>query len=154
MPTDLWRFAEELYQRPGVEAACLQLQEQGADICLLLCAAWLDRRQAACSDQRCDVLRSLARPWQEQVVLPLRQLRQGWRAPAQSDKALAQLREQVKRLELSAERELLQRLAAISQDWPSAAAAERGDWLEQLTPEGASHDALQVLRVAAACMQV
>ena len=31
MHPDLWRFAEELYRRPGVEAACLQLQAQGAD---------------------------------------------------------------------------------------------------------------------------
>lgn len=154
MPTDLWRFAEELYRRPGVEAACLQLQEQGADVCLLLCAAWLERRQVACNAQRGDALRDLARPWQEQVVLPLRQLRQGWRASAQSDKALAQLRERVKRLELSAERELLQRLAAISQDWPSGATAQRGDWLEQLAPEGADRDALQQLRGAAAPMQV
>jgi len=153
MSTDLWRFAEELYQRPGVEAACLQLQEQGADVCLLLCAAWLERRQIACSDQRCDALRGLARPWREQVVLPLRQLRQGWRTHAQSDKALAQLREQVKRLELEAERELLQRLAALSQDWPSAATAECGDWLERLAPEGADRDALQQLRIAAAYRQ-
>jgi len=50
MPTDLWRFAETLYQRPGVEAACLQLQAQGADVCVLLCAAWLERRQVACTE--------------------------------------------------------------------------------------------------------
>src|SRR3546814_12836636 len=32
MTTDLWRFAESLYQRPGVEAACLHLQDEGADV--------------------------------------------------------------------------------------------------------------------------
>jgi uncharacterized protein (TIGR02444 family) len=154
MPADLWRFAEEFYQRPGVEAACLQLQEQGADVCLLIGAAWLERRQVACSDSRGEALRHLARPWQEQVVLPLRQLRQSWRTPAQGDNALTLLREQVKRLELEAERELLQRLSALSQDWPSEAAAQPGDWLEQLAPSGASRDALQVLRDAAAPMQV
>lgn len=150
MPADLWRFAEEFYQRPGVEAACLQLQEQGADVCLLICALWLDARGVACSATRAEALASLARPWREQVVQPLRQLRQGWREPAQRDNALRQLREEVKQLELDAERELLQRLAALSQDWPSEAAVQRGDWLEQLAPEGASRAALQLLRDAAA----
>lgn len=149
MPNDLWRFAETLYQRPGVEAACLQLQTQGADVCLLLCAAWLEARMIACTDEHIAALRNLAQPWQEQVVIPLRQVRQHWREAAQSDNALAQLREQIKQLELTAEREQLQRLAACSQDW-SAAAGASANWLESLAAEPASRDALQTLRIAAA----
>lgn len=154
MPPDLWRFAEELYQRPGVETACLQLQEQGADVCLLICAAWLDGCGVACNDERAEALQGLAQPWQEQAVLPLRLLRQRWRTPAQMDQALLQLREQLKRLELEAERELLQRLAALSRDWPSAASADRDNWLARLAPKAASRDALQVLRAAAGEVRV
>ncbi|MCK1787400.1 TIGR02444 family protein, partial [Pseudomonas sp. TNT11] len=40
MCADLWSFALSTYARPGVEAACLRLQEQGADVCLLLCGAF------------------------------------------------------------------------------------------------------------------
>jgi len=149
MPTDLWCFAQELYRQPGVEAACLQLQEQGADICLLLCGAWLERRQIACQTERVTALRNLAEPWQEQVVLPLRQLRLRWREGAQDDKALAQLREQVKQLELAAEREQLQRLAACSWHWPSAAPDNALSWLEQLAPATCERAALQLLRSAA-----
>jgi uncharacterized protein (TIGR02444 family) len=148
MYPDLWPFAEEFYQRPGVEAACLQLQAQGADVCLLLCALWCEARRVPCTAQRIAALHSIAQPWQAQVVTPLRQLRQGWRSAAQVDPSLARLREEVKALELQAERELLQRLALHSRDWPSAEAAQPGCWLEQLTP-AAEPAALQVLRDAA-----
>lgn len=154
MPTDLWRFAEALYQYPGVETACLLLQTQGADACLLLCAAWLERRQVACSDERSEALRNVAQPWQQQVVVPLRQLRQSWREQAQSDNALAQLREQIKQLELAAEREQLERLAACTQNWPSHAANAPLNWLERLAPQPDNRDTLQTLRIAAAHLSV
>lgn len=150
MPTDLWQFAETLYQRPGVEAACLQLQAQGADVCLLLCGAWLEVRQTACNDGRAEALRRLAQPWQQQVVVPLRHLRQSWRQAAQGDHVLTTLREQVKKLELEAEREQLQRLAARTHDWLSGEANAPLNWLESLAPEPANCDALQTLRIAAA----
>ncbi|WP_284733726.1 TIGR02444 family protein, partial [Pseudomonas aeruginosa] len=44
MTGNVWKFAVDVYARPGVETACLALQEQGADVCLLLVAAWLGRR--------------------------------------------------------------------------------------------------------------
>ena len=75
MPTDLWNFALACYARPGVEALCLRLQAGGADVCLLLCALWLERRRVACDGQRLDQLRAIAEPWQRQVVQPLRELR-------------------------------------------------------------------------------
>lgn len=150
MPSDLWCFAQDLYRQPGVEAVCLQLQDQGADVCLLLCGAWLERRQIACDEERAEALHKLAQPWQQQVVLPLRQLRQHWRAAAQGDQALAQLREQVKQLELAAEREQLQRLAAGTQSWPSTAPNAPPNWLESLAPTCADRAALHSLRSAAA----
>ena len=45
---DLWNFALELYAREGVEQACLELQETGSDVCLLLTGAWLQRRGVRC----------------------------------------------------------------------------------------------------------
>ena len=150
MPTDLWRFAEALYQRPAVEAACLLLQTQGADVCLLLCAVWLETRKIACNDERVTTLKNLAQPWQQQVVVPLRQLRQSWREQAQSDNVLRQLREQIKQLELEAEREQLERLAACTQSWSDRAADAPLNWLERLAPQPGCRDALQTLRIAAA----
>ena len=147
MPTDLWRFAQDLYQQAGVEAACLHLQEQGADVCLLLCAVWLERRQIDCCAAYAQALRQRAQPWQQEVVMPLRQLRQNWREQAHADDALARLREQVKALELAAERQQLERLAECSKTWPQNAATATY-WLETLAPEGANRDALHALRIA------
>ncbi|SDH06740.1 TIGR02444 family protein [Pseudomonas benzenivorans] len=149
MPADLWHFANDFYQRPGVEAACLQLQAQGADVCLLLCAAWLGRRGVACNAARSDCLRAAAEPWQRGVVSVLRQIRQDWRTAARHDGELAALREQLKRLELEAERVQLQRLAALSAAWPAEAAEDVLGWLEELAPRATDRDALQRLRVAA-----
>ncbi|MGE8360679.1 TIGR02444 family protein [Pseudomonas sp.] len=151
MSTDLWRFAEHLYQRPGIEAACLHLQGEGADVCLLLCAAWLEQRKAAFGPVRAEQLRQLTLPWQQEVVVPLRQIRQRWRTAALHDTALAALRERLKRLELDAEREQLERLAAVSCDWPEQAAEEQVMWLEALAPHltDEGRDALQTLRTAA-----
>jgi len=145
MPLDLRSFAQELYQRPGVEAACLQLQAQGADVCLLLCGAWLETRGVACTAGRCRELQQLAKPWRERVVEPLRRLRQAWREPAGTDAPLSELRERLKALELDAEWELLARLEAACSEWPATCAAA-SDWLECLT--GSGDGALQTLRAA------
>lgn len=83
MPSDLWDFAQRLYGRPGVEHACLQLQEAGADVCLLLCGAWLQRHGVAYTPARLSHLQAIAQPWQTEVISPLRQLRQNWRTTAQ-----------------------------------------------------------------------
>jgi len=149
MNADLWSFALSTYARPGVEAACLRLQEQGADVCLLLCGAWLEQRGVALEPERMRTLQQLARPWQAQVIEPLRQLRVQWRAKAQQDEQLATLRERVKALELDAERQLLTRLEELTQAWPKVEMTQPR-WLEGLAAEDAAnldHDALQQLRV-------
>ncbi|MBW1245325.1 TIGR02444 family protein [Pseudomonas tolaasii] len=149
MCADLWSFALSTYARPGVEAACLRLQEQGADVCLLLCAAWLEQRGVVLTDERVQALRHIAGPWQSQVIEPLRQIRVQWRAMAQQDEPLAGLRERVKALELDAERQLLARLQAVAQAWPTQQGQQK--WLEGLATEAANldRDALQLLRAAA-----
>ncbi|WP_028241458.1 TIGR02444 family protein [Stutzerimonas azotifigens] len=142
---DLWEFALVCYGRPGVEPACLQLQDGGADVCLMLCGLWLEARRVDCDAERLAALTALAGPWQAEVVTPLRRLRRHWRQPASSDPALAKLRSEVKALELAAERELLSRLQARCLDWPAAAAP--APWLEALAPD--QPQPLRVLREAA-----
>lgn len=149
MCADLWSFALSTYARPGVEAACLRLQEQGADVCLLLCGAWLEQRGVARLPERVVALQQLARPWRTDVVEPLREIRRQWRVIAQQDVQLAALREQLKTMELQAERTLLTRLEALAQTWPTNEVTGQYEWLEGLTSETVDldHDALQQLRV-------
>ncbi|MFK0312142.1 TIGR02444 family protein [Pseudomonas sp. NPDC090233] len=154
MHTDLWNHALALYARPGIEEACLNVQALGGDVCLLLCATWLQCRGVAPNAERAQALRVLAEPWQRQVVTPLRSLRQQWRTQAQHDPQLAALREQVKGLELQAEKQLLQRFEACAQQWPTGSLEPVDDWLAWLAPDQArGHDALDQLRVAAAGLQ-
>ncbi|NWD22012.1 TIGR02444 family protein [Pseudomonas yamanorum] len=149
MCADLWSFALSTYARPGVEDACLRLQAQGADVCLVLCGLWLEQRGVAAQPSRLQALRQMAGPWQAEVVEPLRQVRTQWRPMAQHDAELGALRERVKALELEAERLLLLRLEGVAQDWPMAEVKDQA-WLEGLAAEAANldHDALHQLRAA------
>jgi uncharacterized protein (TIGR02444 family) len=151
MSSDLWSFSLSTYARPGVEPACLQLQSAGINVCLLLCGLWLGERGVTCNEHRLQQLRSVAEPWDAEVVRPLRALRVNWKVVAEVDGELNALREQVKALELEAERHLLVRLERTAQSWPQGDAVDLAAWLEGVTA-GAVHldrDALHQLRVAA-----
>jgi uncharacterized protein (TIGR02444 family) len=150
MSSDLWSFSLSTYARPGVEPACLQLQSAGINVCLLLCGLWLGERGVACNEHRLQQLRSVAEPWDADVVRPLRALRVNWKVVAADDGELNALREQVKALELEAERHLLVRLERSAQSWPQGEVTDLSAWLEGVTA-GAAHldrDALHQLRVA------
>jgi hypothetical protein len=77
-------------------------------------------------------------------------LRVNWKVVAADDGELNALREQVKALELEAERHLLVRLERSALSWPQSEATDLSAWLEGVTA-GAAHldrDALHQLRVA------
>ncbi|VVN26446.1 hypothetical protein PS662_04646 [Pseudomonas fluorescens] len=151
MSSDLWSFSLGTYARPGVEAACLTLQSAGVNVCLLLCGLWLGQRRVACNEQRLQQLCNVAGPWDADVVQPLRALRTQWKVSATGDAELKALREQVKALELQAERHLLLRLERTALSWPQDEATDLPAWLEGVAA-GAAHlnrDALHQLRVAA-----
>lgn len=151
MSSDLWSFSLGTYARPGVEAACLTLQSAGVNVCLLLCGLWLAERGVACSEQRLQQLRQVVEPWEAQVVAPLRALRRQWKTSAHVDAELNALREQVKALELEAERQLLVRLERLAQGWPQGQPSDVSAWLEGVAANAPhlARDALQQLRVAA-----
>ena len=132
MSSDLWSFSLDLYAKPGVEQTCLALQGAGANVCLLLCGLWLEQRGVACTEQRLQQLQQWVGPWDTDVVQPLRTLRSQWKARALQDTALDSLREQVKRLELEAERRLLERLETATKEWPGEQPKDSAQWLQGL----------------------
>ncbi|RON47354.1 TIGR02444 family protein [Pseudomonas frederiksbergensis] len=150
MSADLWSFSLNTYARPGVEGLCLQLQSAGANVCLLLCGLWLERRGVDCTEQRLQALFEVVGPWEVNVVQPLRALRTQWKAAAALDVELKALREQVKNLELESERHLLLQLERTAQSWPQGETTERSAWLEGVAAGAANldRDALHQLRVA------
>lgn len=119
MNDDLWNWAVAAYDAPGVKAACLQLQDvNGQNVPLLLWAAWCARTgrrpDAEALEASCDV----ARAWDHNAVAPLRAVRDRLKAQIADmnpDARLA-LRDQIKAVELLAERGLLADLQAEAPD--------------------------------------
>lgn len=116
MTTTLWKFSLETYERPGVQAACLSLQEDmGMDVNILLYCCW----RGAMETEELETLMKELAPWQRDVVGGLRTVRQ-LMSPMikdlseQSDCAV-QLRQKIAELELEAEKlqqNIMMRLAA------------------------------------------
>jgi len=151
MPSDLWSFTLDFYARANVEQACLDLQGHGANVCLLLFGIWLDKRGVSYEAPRLQSITGLSTSWDETVVRPLRQLRTQWRTAASTDATLSDLRDEVKKLELKAEQELLRRLEHLAEGWPTQRVQNEHRWLSALAGEagGLSRDALTALRATA-----
>ncbi|SEG78417.1 TIGR02444 family protein [Marinobacterium lutimaris] len=73
----LWRFALDLYARPGVEAAALELQSLGCSINRLILACFLAQKGCRLMP---ELLRGEAQQWQNELTHPLRALRYKVRA--------------------------------------------------------------------------
>lgn len=107
-----WDFSLEVYARPGVAEACLDLQDRrGVDVNLLLFALWSG---AVCGVRLTpDVLASLnaaVAGWRAEVVEPLRQARRRAKAEPGGEVVYAQ----IKAAELAAERLVQDRLHACA----------------------------------------
>lgn len=108
----LWRHCLLLYARPGVAAHCLGLQERcGADINLLLTAAWLAGRGRRWRLQDVVALQALSAEWRERCLLPLRSVRRY----ARERVGEGLLYDRLKEAELEAERHQL----TLIEDWLS-----------------------------------
>ena len=76
-----WDYAVELYRRPGVEGACLELQARhGLDVNLVLLCCWLASRGVAADEPSLGRIAAAAASWQEAFVRPLRAVRRRLKA--------------------------------------------------------------------------
>lgn len=106
----LWDFALSLYSQPGVETACLTLQDEAeVDVCELLFHCWLYSCGLEAVPAALEREREQRRFWQCHVTEVLRGLRRDLKILAASSESVAALRETIKQAELMAERENLQR---------------------------------------------
>lgn len=97
-----WEYSLALYAREGVAAACLALQDEfGLDVNLLLYGAWQASQGRRLDEQHMAELEESTALWRHEVVKPVRALRQRWR----EFPGVAQLRDELKSLELNAERQ-------------------------------------------------
>lgn len=111
-----WDWALSAYRAPGVSEACLDLQD-GADqnVPLLLWAAWTAATGRALDEDTIEAACDAARAWEGVAVLPLRTVRRTLKKPVPdiSDAGREALRDQVKAVELAAERHLMADLEAL-----------------------------------------
>ena len=129
-----WKFSLDFYARPGVEAACLALQDQhGRDINIMLYLCWLGLGARGRIDGA-----GLARaeetmaPWRRAAIEPLRKARRNLN-PDERD-GVAALYEAAKAIELAAERMGQQQLAALAPPAaPKPAEARAADAAANLT---------------------
>jgi uncharacterized protein (TIGR02444 family) len=111
---EFWQFSLAFYARPGVEAACLALQDQhGRDVNIMLYLCWLGltARGRIDRDGLARAEEAMA-PWRRAAIEPLRKARRDL-DPAERD-GVAALYEAAKAIELAAERMGQQRLAALA----------------------------------------
>jgi uncharacterized protein (TIGR02444 family) len=133
-----WAWSLQTYDRPGVAAACLALQDRhGADVNLVLLACWL-----ASQGRRLDPVAAAAalahgRDWQGAVTARLRAVRRHLKSPAAAGsrrEAVEALRARVAGAELAAERLEQLALARIVACCPTAAEPGPALALGNLTP--------------------
>ena len=108
----IWEWALEAYARPGVPEACLTLQDaHGQNTSLLL---WAVHAETADPDLLARAVEA-AKAWDHTALVPLREVRRALKPPLPpfEDHARLALREEVKALELAAERLLLETLERL-----------------------------------------
>ena len=107
LQSSLWNFAVSIYQKKGVSAACLFLQEScDVDVPLFFCAGFLVVNGKCFDPSILSTLQKQTSPWQRDVVQSLRVVRQKLKSesyPVQIDEGEA-LRQSVQAAELSAEK--------------------------------------------------
>lgn len=102
-----WDFSLRIYSRPGVPAACLALQDTGgADVNLVLFLLYLADCGRMLDDAGVADLDLATRDWREHVVKPLRGVRRRLKGDvgAFAEASTSSLRNDVKRIELAAEK--------------------------------------------------
>lgn len=121
----LWDWAVAAYATPGAADACLDLQDAaGQSVPLLLWAGWSAAEGRPLDEDVIDAACDTARVWGDVAIAPLRTIRRAMKVtrPDMDDVAREAVRDQVKAVELEAERRLLEALEALS---PAPAGAPR-----------------------------
>jgi len=115
----LWQFSLAYYARPGVASACLMLQDEcGVDVNVALFLLFLAAQNRVIDDDDMRRIVAVASPWHDAVVSPLRSVRRRMKSGSQGFGAIPTeaLRDEVKRVELSAERLLQKALDTLGSE--------------------------------------
>ena len=107
MPHPFWQFSLRTYAKPGVEQACLRLQDRdGADVNIVLLCCWAaaSGRGALGTRTLRAAMASVAR-WQKEVIAPLRAVRRSLKSGNEGvpPKRTADLAKRIGKIEIECE---------------------------------------------------
>ncbi|MDO8288512.1 MAG: TIGR02444 family protein [Parvibaculum sp.] len=109
-----WGFSTALYAKPGVETELLALQDgDGLEVNLALFCLYAAMRGQALDYAAVEAMRGVGLAWGHGVVAPLRQARRLLKPSASGSDEAARLRNEVKAIELAAEKAMQGVLAEL-----------------------------------------
>jgi uncharacterized protein (TIGR02444 family) len=117
-----WTFSLGYYRGAGVSEACLELQDNcGVDVNVALFLLWLASQKRRLAADQVKRLADKVRPWQTDVIGPIRTLRRRLKTDAPLlDRGPAELfRTKIKAIELESERLQQEAMYALAADLPS-----------------------------------
>ncbi len=117
MTPSLWDWALSAYAAPGVSDACLHLQDtSGQNVPLLLWAAWTAATGRVLDEDVIEGACDCARAWDTSAIGPVRAVRRALKGPIADidDGAREKLRDQIKAIELAAERQMMSGLEGLA----------------------------------------
>ena len=121
-----WDFSNRIYQREAVQQACLELQNQhNLDVNMLLFCIWSGIVHGELADALYGKALRVSSNWRSRLVHPLRQARSWMKtglasAGFKDDPSYLELREQIKVIELKAERLQQLELERLVESQPAA----------------------------------
>ncbi len=120
-----WKFSLGYYRGAGVSEACLELQDHcGVDVNVVLFLLWMASQKRVLAADQVKRLADKVRPWQIDVIGPIRSLRRMLKTDAPLlDKGSAELfRTKIKAVELESERLQQEAMYGLAESLASAAA--------------------------------
>ncbi|HMN75303.1 MAG TPA: TIGR02444 family protein [Burkholderiaceae bacterium] len=128
-PHPFWRFSLHVYRAPGVQPACLALQDgHGADVNLVLLCAFAGHDGRSLDRRRLRQAMARVGHWQSDVIAPVRAARRAIkRHPPPDAQAAQELRKRILGVELELEHVEQSMLADLLARWsaPTRRAAPR-----------------------------
>jgi len=139
-----WQFAVQAWRQPGVERACLALQDSfSVPVTAVLLGGWLGRAGYPADEALARQAMALVEEWEAQRLAPLRALRRQVAARAEWREWKRLLQD----AELEGERLLLETLEQLVGQHPRAAqpTITLHAWWLLLVPQGASCEGITAL---------
>ena len=114
-PQKFWNFSLQLYDREGVAAACLELQDAyQLDVNLILFCFWHGSAYGEIDQELLKNVMELSTEWRSHVVQPLRGARAWMKLNPSPGEQFDNLREKIKADELMAEKFQQEQIASLT----------------------------------------